>query len=186
MAENGPDPGGGPGDPSEDWKFVTNNSKIVILPDPRLASLLSQCEDDQSSTGTSDHVQGEGLEDLEYEYEPGISLHHMEFSRHTHHHQSDLLNTTSASNEPSTTSSTSILLTSSNHQSRCIHCGVDYESGKHEEVTVRILLVLLLSSQFGGQNFRIRSGLLNFVQSWRGVLLENILGYEFRILQAAH
>jgi len=41
---------------SEDWKYVTNNTRIVVLPDPRLTSLLSQ-EDDQSSTGTSD-VQG--------------------------------------------------------------------------------------------------------------------------------
>ena len=131
MAENGPDPGGGPGDPSEDWKFVTSNSRIVILPDPRLASLLSQCEDDQSSTGTSDHVQGEGLEDLEYEYEPGISLHHMEFSRH---HQPAANLSTSMSAAGNEASNSVLLSSSSNHQhrqSRCIYCGVDYESGKN-------------------------------------------------------
>ena len=63
---------------SEDWKFVTEHTRIVVLPDPRLSSLLSQ-EDDISSTGTSD-IQGEGLEELEYEYEPGIALGHMEFN----------------------------------------------------------------------------------------------------------
>ena len=63
---------------SEDWKFITEHTRIVVLPDPRLSSLLSQ-EDDISSTGTSD-IQGEGLEELEYEYEPGIALGHMEFN----------------------------------------------------------------------------------------------------------
>ena len=63
---------------SEDWKFITEHTRIVVLPDPRLNSLLSQ-EDDISSTGTSD-IQGEGLEELEYEYEPGIALGHMEFN----------------------------------------------------------------------------------------------------------
>lgn len=131
MAENGPDPGGG--DPNEDWKYVTSNSRIVILPDPRITSLLSQCEDDQSSTGTSDHVHGEGLEDLEYEYEPGISLHHMEFARsdlntssiQQQNDQQPLLHCSNgqlASIQPNTSNSL--------HHSRCIHCGVDYESGK--------------------------------------------------------
>ena len=123
MSEQSPDPGGGPpsiGDSrssgssrdvspdSEDWKYVTNNGRVVILPDPRLHALLSQ-EDDNSSSA-SDFVQGEGLEDLEYEYEPGISLHHLEF----------------ASPRVSTVSAPDIL----SSVQRCPSCGVDYESGK--------------------------------------------------------
>ena len=42
----------------EDWKFITANSRIVVLPDPRIHTLISSDADDLSSTGTSDHVTG--------------------------------------------------------------------------------------------------------------------------------
>ena len=72
MAENLlPDPGGGGSNTTtsnssqlEDWKFITNNSRIVVLPDPRINALINSDCDDLSSNGTSDHVQGEGLDDL--------------------------------------------------------------------------------------------------------------------------
>ena len=119
MAEKSPDPGGGgsreESPASEDWKYVTNNGRVVILPDPRIHTLLSQ-EDDNSSS-TSDFVQGEGLEDLEYEYEPGISLHHLEF----------------ASPRASTVSAPEIL----SSVQRCPSCGVDYESGKYLWILIR-------------------------------------------------
>lgn len=114
MAERCPDPGGGGGfsrdtsPASEDWKYVTNNGRVVILPDPRLHSILNQ--DDDNSSSASDYVHGQGLDDLEYDYEPGISLQHLEF----------------ASPRTSTVSAPDIL----SSVSRCPSCGVNYESGK--------------------------------------------------------
>ena len=104
---------------SEDWKFVTANTRIVVLPDPRLSSLVHDLDnDDQSST--SELVQGEGLDDLEYEYEPGISLQHLEIAR--------------PSCEPTssgTHGSDNAQACASHHRiARCPHCGVDYASGK--------------------------------------------------------
>lgn len=122
MAEKCPDPGGGQArgqgsggfsrdtsPATEDWKYVTNNGRIVILPDPRIHTLLSQ-DDDNSSSASDFGVPAEGLDDLEYEYEPGISLHHLEF----------------ASPRASTVSAPEIL----SSVQRCPSCGVDYESGK--------------------------------------------------------
>jgi len=112
MAERCPDPGGGGGfsrdtsPASEDWKYVTNNGRVVILPDPRLHSILNQ--DDDNSSSASDYVHGQGLDDLEYDYEPGISLQHLEF----------------ASPRTSTVSAPDIL----SSVSRCPSCGVNYES----------------------------------------------------------
>ena len=113
---------------SEDWKYVTNNTRIVVLPDPRLTSLLSQ-EDDQSSTGTSD-VQGEGLDELEYEYEPGIALTHMQFASQSTMQTS--MNESTCSLVASTTSTISGATATGNvgSRSRCFQCGVDYESGR--------------------------------------------------------
>ena len=45
----------------EDWKFITANSRIVVLPDPRIHTLISSDADDLSSTGTSDHVTGKNV-----------------------------------------------------------------------------------------------------------------------------
>lgn len=117
----------------EDWKFVTNNTRIVVLPDPRLNSILAQEEDDQSSTGTSDHVQGEGLDDLTYDYEPGIALQHMEFANQRSpmtlsiHDDMMASNLTMVASTSSTCSNTPLR---SSRGSRCPHCGVDYESGR--------------------------------------------------------
>lgn len=113
MAERCPVPGGGSfsrdtSPASEDWKYVTNNGRVVILPDPRLHSLLNQ--DDDNSSSASDYVHGQGLDELEYDYEPGISLHHLEF----------------ASPRTSTVSAPDIL----SSVQRCPSCGVNYESGK--------------------------------------------------------
>jgi hypothetical protein len=129
MADNLPDPGGGrsrcesgPGSSSdsdineEDLKFMANNSKIVVLPDRRLCSLLHEDDDDQSSTGTS--VHGDGLDELEYEYEPGISLQSLEFGRQSEEPQFPDLS--ASTNSPR----------NSRLISRCPHCGVDYESGR--------------------------------------------------------
>lgn len=131
------DPGGGPSSSSsrpeisDDWKYVTSNSRIVVLPDPRLSSLISE-DDDQSSSGTSDHVHGEGLDELEYEYEPGIALQQLEFA-------SPRTSFISCSNG-ATFTSPRVSVTSSQTDadqacpigfpSRCPCCGVDYESGK--------------------------------------------------------
>ena len=105
---------------SEDWKFVTANTRIVVLPDPRLSSLVHDLDnDDQSST--SELVQGEGLDDLEYEYEPGISLQNLEFARPSCHNEST----------SSGTHGDNAQACASHHRiARCPHCGVDYESGK--------------------------------------------------------
>ena len=111
---------------SEDWKYVTNNTRIVVLPDPRLTSLLSQ-EDDQSSTGTSD-VQGEGLDELEYEYEPGIALTHMQFASQSTMQTS--MNESTCSLVASTSAISGATVTGVGSRSRCFQCGVDYESGK--------------------------------------------------------
>ena len=99
----------------EDWKFITANSRIVVLPDPRIHTLISSDADDLSSTGTSDHVTGEGLDDLEYDNEPGIALHQLEFGR------------SSISENPEDILDQYAPL---QHRVRCSQCGVDYESGK--------------------------------------------------------
>ena len=124
MAENLPDPGGG-GSPQshqqssqlEDWKFITNNSRIVVLPDPRINALIanSDCDDQSSNGSTSDHVHGEGLDKLEYDHEPGIALHQLEFGRSTN--SDDIFIEEFAPVQ---------------HRAgvRCSQCGVDYESGK--------------------------------------------------------
>ena len=99
----------------EDWKFITANSRIVVLPDPRIHTLISSDADDLSSTGTSDHVTGEGLDDLEYDNEPGIALHELEFGRSSiSENPEDILDQ----------------YTPLQHRARCSQCGVDYESGK--------------------------------------------------------
>ena len=99
----------------EDWKFITANSRIVVLPDPRIHTLISSDADDLSSTGTSDHVTGEGLDDLEYDNEPGIALHELEFGRSSiSENAEDILDQ----------------YTPLQHRARCSQCGVDYESGK--------------------------------------------------------
>jgi len=126
----GVDPGGGDdreiSPECEDWKYVTNNTRIVVLPDPRLSSILNQ-EDDQSSTGTSDHVQGEGLDDLTYDYEPGIALQHMEFACQ----RSPMVLSTHEDSNMSLIASTSSCQLNGTLRGRCSHCGVDYESGRH-------------------------------------------------------
>ena len=143
MAENLPDPGGGPPQSSqlEDWKFITNNSRIVVLPDPRINALInSDCvSDDQSSNGNSDHVHGEGLDELEYDHEPGIALHQLEFGR------------------PCTTDDILEEYAPIQHRARCPQCGVDYESGK----ILRIFLFLTTRPKLADVYWPKSSGLLD-------------------------
>ena len=126
MAEN-PDPGGGSREFSEDWKFITNNTRIVVLPDPRLNRIISEDLDDDQSSETSSHVQGEGLDELEYEYEPGIALQHLEFG--TTAPPPTPRNSVIFANSPNPCLGDSVISTAS--ASRCLQCGVDYESGKN-------------------------------------------------------
>ena len=58
---------------------------------------------------------GEGLDDLEYDNEPGIALHELEFGR------------SSISENPEDIIDQYAPL---QHRARCSQCGVDYESGK--------------------------------------------------------
>lgn len=128
-------------DLNEDWKFVTNNTRIVVLPDPRLSCLINEAEaleDDRSST--SDHVQGEGLDELEYEYEPGIALQQLQFASPEHR--------TRTSPTPLSSRASLVGQPPFGPQARCPHCGVDYESGRIKHF--RHSLWSKMRGQFGG------------------------------------
>jgi len=71
----------------------------------------------------------EGLDELEYEYEPGIALTHMQFASQSTMQTS--MNESTCSLVASTTSTISGATASGvGSRSRCFQCGVDYESGR--------------------------------------------------------